>query len=85
MKIAVPVEFIPSLSLSPPVNRLIYPAALVALIAIGGYDATMRLIAYCDLQVRYFFIRLKMYFIQKRMLKQLLKDREQLLRDSNNG
>ena len=44
---------------------LLYLVALtfLVLVAIGGFDATMRLVAYADLQVRYAIIRLKSRFL----------------------
>ena len=53
----------------------------IVLVAIGGYDATMRLVQYADLTIRYQFIRLKMHFIRERLKRQLIKDREQLLKE----
>lgn len=53
----------------------------LVLVAIGGYDATMRLVAYTDLQVRYAIIRLKSKILMIRMHRRLMKDREQLLKE----
>tara|TARA_B100000530_G_C15919517_1_gene472601 strand:+ start:381 stop:548 length:168 start_codon:yes stop_codon:yes gene_type:complete len=48
---------------------------------IGGFDATMRLVAYADLQFRYAIIRLKSKILMIRMHRRLMKDREQLLKE----
>tara|TARA_Y100000033_G_scaffold26781_1_gene25466 strand:+ start:215 stop:493 length:279 start_codon:yes stop_codon:yes gene_type:complete len=53
----------------------------VALILIGGYDATMRLVAYIDLNVRYSFIKLRSYFLMRKLRSQLVKDNKQLLKE----
>ena len=44
---------------------------LIMLIAYAGFDETMRLIAYLDLQVRYAIIKFKMKRIQRQMEKKL--------------
>ena len=44
---------------------------LIMLIAYAGFDETMRLIAYLDLQVRYAIIRFKMRRMQRKLEKQL--------------
>jgi len=54
---------------------------LIALIIIGGYDATMRLIAYIDLKVRYFLIKIRSYFFMRKLRSQLTRDRKQLLKE----
>lgn len=57
---------------------------LIMLIAYAGFDETMRLIAYLDLQVRYAIIRFKMRRMQRKLEKQLglpAKDWEELLND----
>jgi hypothetical protein len=47
---------------------------VVALIIIGGYDSTMRLVAFIDLNTRYAFIKTRMWFFKKRIEQQLSKD-----------
>ncbi len=42
-----------------------------ALVAIGGYESTMRLIQYADLQFRFLIIQIRMFFIRKKLKKQL--------------
>ena len=46
----------------------------VALIIIGGYDSTMRLVAFIDLNTRYTFLKAKMWFFKKQIERQLSKD-----------
>ena len=62
---------------------LLYLVALtfLVLVAIGGFDATMRLVAYADLQVRYAIIRLRFKVLMIGMHRRLMKDREQLLKE----
>ena len=47
---------------------------VVALIIIGGYDSTMRLVAFIDLNTRYAFLKMRMWFFKKRIERQLSKD-----------
>jgi hypothetical protein len=47
---------------------------VVALIIIGGYDSTMRLVAFIDLNTRYTFLKMRMWFFKKRIERQLSKD-----------
>jgi hypothetical protein len=42
-----------------------------ALVAIGGYESTMRLIQYVDLEFRLMIIQIRMYFMQRKLKKQL--------------
>lgn len=44
---------------------------VVALVIVGGYDATMRLFYYIDLNIRFFFIRIRMWFFKKKLERQL--------------
>jgi len=46
----------------------------VVLVAIGGYDSTMRLVQYLDLQVRYAGIRVQMKLMGWKLKRQLIKD-----------
>jgi hypothetical protein len=46
----------------------------VALIAYAGYDETMRIIQYADLQVRYAAVRVQMKWIGWKLKRQLVKD-----------
>ena len=57
---------------------------LMMLIAYAGFDETLRLFAYLDLQVRYAIIRFKMKRMQRKLEKQLglpAKDWEEFLND----
>jgi len=54
---------------------------IIILLIIGGYDATMRLVSYLDLQVRFQIIRIRSYFLMKKLRRDLIKDRETLLKD----
>ena len=56
----------------------------VALVAFAGYDATMRLVQFIDLQVRYVWIRLQMKWMEQKLRRRLLKDTanyQQLLKE----
>lgn len=57
---------------------------LIMLVAYAGFDETLRLFAYLDLQVRYAIIRFKMKRMQRKLEKQLglpAKDWEEFLND----
>jgi len=45
-----------------------------ALIAYAGYDETMRLVQYVDLQVRYAAVRVQMKWMGWKLKRQLVKD-----------
>ena len=47
---------------------------IVALVAYAGYDETMRLIQYMDLQIRYAGIRVQMKWMGWKLKRQLVKD-----------
>ena len=57
----------------------------VALVLIGGYDATMRLVMYIALKIRQFFLDIKIWFFKRKLKKRLLKDRENLLKEMENN
>jgi hypothetical protein len=57
----------------------------VALVLIGGYDATMRLVMYIDLKIRQFFLDIRIWFFKRKLKKRLLKDRENLLKEMENN
>ena len=60
----------------------------IALIAIGGYDATMRLIHYLELSFRYhFIIRPQMYLMRRKLERELGIDRKEFAkyREKNDG
>ena len=44
------------------------------LVAYAGYEETMRLFSYADLQIRYAFIKLQMKFMERKLKRQLIKD-----------
>jgi hypothetical protein len=44
----------------------------LTLVVIGGYESTMRLVHYLDLQLRMGFIRIQMFFMRRRLKKQLI-------------
>ncbi len=46
----------------------------VALVAYAGYDATMRLVQFIDLQIRYAGIRVQMKWMEQKLKRRLLKD-----------
>ena len=54
---------------------------IIILLIIGGFDATMRLVSYLDLQVTYLIIRIRSYFFMIKVRRNLLIDRETLLKD----
>ena len=47
---------------------------IIALVAYAGYDATMRLVQFTDLQVRYAGIRIQMKWMEQKLRRRLLKD-----------
>ena len=46
----------------------------VALVAYAGYDSTMRLVQYLDLQIRYAGIRVQLKWMGWKLKRQLIKD-----------
>lgn len=44
------------------------------LVAYAGYEETMKLFAFADLQVRYAFVRLQMKWMGWKLKRQLVKD-----------
>ena len=58
----------------------------VALVAYAGYDETMRLFQYADLQVRYAAIKVQMKLMGWKLKRQLVKDTtnfQQFLKEYN--
>ena len=47
---------------------------MVALVIYAGYDETMRLIQYMDLQIRYAGIRVQLKWMGWKLKRQLIKD-----------
>ena len=57
---------------------------IIVLVAYAGYDATMRLVQFIDLQVRYAGIRIQMKWMEQKLRRRLLKDTanyQQLLKE----
>jgi len=46
----------------------------VALVAFAGYDETMKLFVYLDLQIRYAFVKVQMKWMGWKLKRQLIKD-----------
>ena len=58
------------------------------LVAYAGYEETMRLFAYADLQVRYAFIQIQMKWMGWKLKRQLIRDTtdfKEFLKEYNNG
>jgi len=58
-------------------------AILIGMIWYAGYEGTMRVFVYLELQIKYLIIRIKMYFMEirmrrefKKLLRRSLNDRE---------
>jgi len=54
------------------------------LVAYAGYDATMRLVQFVDLQIRYAWIRVQMKWMEQKLKRKLLEDTayyQQLLKE----
>jgi len=47
---------------------------VVLCIAYAGVEETMRLFAYLDLQLRYAWVRFRMYLMRRKLEQQLIKD-----------
>lgn len=61
---------------------------LIACIWYGGYDGTMRLVAYADLQLRYAWVQIRMFFMRQRLkrdLKQAGMDYEKLFKETRDA
>lgn len=57
-------------------NPIFYTTYLVlliflALVAIGGYESTMRLVRYVDLQLRMVLINIQIYFMRRKLERQM--------------
>lgn len=50
------------------------------MIAYAGFDNTLKLFGYVDLQLRYLLIKIKLEIMRRRMKKQLDIDRKELLK-----
>ena len=49
-------------------------AIVILCIAYAGVEETMRLFAYLDLQLRYTWVRFRMYLMRRKLEQQLIKD-----------
>ena len=49
-------------------------AIVILCIAYAGVEETMRLFAYLDLQLRYAWVRFRMYLMRRKLEQQLIKD-----------
>jgi hypothetical protein len=61
---------------------------LVTLVAFAGYDETMKLFVYADLQIRYAFVIVQMKWMGWKLKRQLVKDTtnfEKFLKEYDNG
>lgn len=47
---------------------------IVTLVVYAGYNETMRLIKFMDLQIRYSIIRVQMKWMEQKLRRRLLKD-----------
>ena len=60
----------------------------VALVVYAGYDETMKLVQYVDLQVRYAAVRVQMKWMGWKLKRQLVKDTtefQKFLKEYDNG
>jgi len=60
---------------------------MVALVIYAGYDETMRLIQYMDLQIRYAGIRVQLKWMGWKLKRQLIRDTtdfKEFLKEYNN-
>ena len=60
----------------------------VALVAFAGYDETMKLFVYLDLQIRYAFVKVQMKWMGWKLKRQLIKDTtdfEKFLKEYKDG
>lgn len=53
---------------------------VIALIVIGGFDATLRLVAYIDLLYRYQIVKVRLWVLKQKLQVQLAKDHKTLLK-----
>jgi len=47
---------------------------ILVLVAFAGYDETMKLIIYVDLQIQYVFVKIQMKWMGWKLKRQLIKD-----------
>ena len=53
---------------------------IIALIAIGGFDATLRLVAYIDLLYRHQIVKVRLWVLKQKLQAQLAEDHKTLLK-----
>ena len=51
---------------------------VLLMIAYAGFEGTMRVFAYLDLQLKFLVVRIRMYFMGRKLRKQLIRIREEL-------
>lgn len=51
------------------------------LVAYAGYDETMRLFSYIDLSLRYFWVRLRMFFMKRDLERRLDLPRSSFIKE----
>lgn len=51
---------------------------VILMIAYAGVDATMRVFAYLDLTIRYAIVRVRMYFMGRRLKRELISIKKEL-------
>tara|TARA_R100000406_G_C3083808_1_gene117701 strand:+ start:79 stop:291 length:213 start_codon:yes stop_codon:yes gene_type:complete len=51
---------------------------VLLMIAYAGFEGTMRVFAYLDLQLRFLVVRIRMYFMGRKLRKQLIRIKEEL-------
>jgi len=51
---------------------------LLLLIAYAGVEETMRLFYYIDLHIRYAYVKVRMYFMEKKLRKQLVESTSEI-------
>ena len=49
-------------------------AIVILCVAYAGIDETIRLFAYLDLQLRYTWVRFRMYLMRRKLEQQLIRD-----------
>lgn len=49
---------------------------ILLMIAYGGVEGTLRVFAYLDLQFRFAIVKIRMFFLERKLRKRLLKDTE---------
>lgn len=51
---------------------------VLLMIAYAGFEGTMRVFAYLDLQLKFLVVRIRMYFMGRKLRKQLIRIKEEL-------